>query len=529
MMNALPLPLGPAEIPGRSLRPERTPPKSDRFGKTEDSGSFASTLKAVHDDSRAKNEAPQARTDETHADHEVKETKDKEPRNKESDTSSGEASEQAVPPSDTLEKNSEVAENPAAPVSDMKATTQAESEPATEDGHQGRAGVVPRSGAQIKNPTQDNKHTDGKAPKEANAQDIAPESKMVGKEAPETDSKMVGGPSRGARAAGIYGHTAQTVAAARSDTPKPGDQPVEDEVEGSKNQAAQKTSGAATGGKALGTEAPPFTGDGDARDDNMSEMGRFAKQLQNRAVANSGEEARAADRQSASSDPRATSHARFSNAGTSTNPAASSGEAVREASFANPNEASGQTADSIGPNHQTLSFATAATSGRAEAASPVPGAAAAMPTATGQFHQDNFHQLVERAMFTVRGAQSEARIALKPDHLGHVQMKVVTEHHMVHIKIMAESPAARDLIDAHAHQLKSELQQQGLTVEHIEVSVSTNGHGDANRGERQREAFLHQLARQGQSPEDDDIDPSPRRAGQLMSGRSRSNGIDYFA
>jgi len=529
MMNASPLPPGPMEIPGGSLKPERTPPNSERYGRTEDNDSFASTLKAVHDDSRAKRESSQAGTDKTHPGDDVAEKNDKRPRNKENDTSRGEASEQAMPPSDTPKKNPEAAENPLVSASEMNATAQTEGEGSTEGGHRGHAGITLRSGAQIKNAAQGSQNAVGKSPEAANTQKIKPGAETIGNETSETASKAANGPSKEARTPGMNGQTAQTVAAAQSDPPNPEGQPAKDAAGSRKPPAAVKVTGDAPSGNALRAEAPPPTGGGAARENDMSEMGRFAKHWQNRTAANSGENAQEADPQSAPPDHQAASRAPSSKAGAAVNPGTSSGEAVRDASFAKSTETAGQGADSIGPHHHAPSFATAAASGRAEAASPAPGASSAMPPATEQFHQDNFQQLVERAMITVRGGQSEARIALKPDHLGHVQMKVVTEHHMVHIKIMTESPVARDLIDAHAHHLKSELQQQGLTVEHIEVSVSTNGQGDANRGARQREAFLHQLASRDQSRQDDDIDPSPRRAGQLMSGRSRSNGIDYFA
>jgi flagellar hook-length control protein FliK len=192
-------------------------------------------------------------------------------------------------------------------------------------------------------------------------------------------------------------------------------------------------------------------------------------------------------------------------------------------------EASGQAADRHGQDDPALSFTSVAAAGKtAAASSSSTGTTTAFTGASEQLHQDNFHQLVERAMILVRGEQSEARIALKPDQLGHVQMRVITEHHLVSIKIMTESPAARDLIDAHAHQLKSELQQQGLTVERIEVSVS-DGQGDAYRGERQRESFLRHMVSEGESKQEEDIDMPRPGTPRQSSGRNPTRGIDYFA
>jgi flagellar hook-length control protein FliK len=250
--------------------------------------------------------------------------------------------------------------------------------------------------------------------------------------------------------------------------------------------------------------------------------------MQSKATGGSGEALRDAAKPSASPESHVASGERSSKGETSPNPSAPANEAVRESPLARSNEASGHALDRQGAHEPSLSFATTATTGRAEATSSGSGAATTMAATTERFHQDNFNQLVERAVFTLRGEQSEARIALKPDQLGHVQMRVVTEHHLVSIKIMAESPVARDLIHAHAHHLKSELQQQGLTVEHIEVSVS-DGQGDAYRGERQRETFLRQLASQGLSEQKDETPRLSHGTPRHLSGRSRSSGIDYFA
>jgi flagellar hook-length control protein FliK len=171
------------------------------------------------------------------------------------------------------------------------------------------------------------------------------------------------------------------------------------------------------------------------------------------------------------------------------------------------------------------SFSTSPSDGKGVMAS---GHTNAAPPTADIFTQENFHQLVERAMFTVRGEQSEARIALKPDHLGHVQMKIVTENNLVSIKIITETPAARDLIDANANQLKAELQHQGLNVENIQVSVSDERH-DAYRQARQRESFMRHMTPRGTASSEEDSEIPGNRLAQRETNRGRVAGIDYFA
>ena len=83
-----------------------------------------------------------------------------------------------------------------------------------------------------------------------------------------------------------------------------------------------------------------------------------------------------------------------------------------------------------------------------------------------------FDQIVQRAVVQVRNDQSEIKIDLKPDFLGNVRMQIMTENQQVSVRITTEFPAVRDMIEAGLQQLKSELQNQGLHVDRLEVSVS---------------------------------------------------------
>jgi|GEM_PF-3355850 len=193
-----------------------------------------------------------------------------------------------------------------------------------------------------------------------------------------------------------------------------------------------------------------------------------------------------------------------------------------------PPEDSGPAASRPSAMDSGMPFTTTHAGGKTAPApgSPIPQST---PAATETFQSDNFNNLVEKALFTVRGGQSEARIALKPDQLGHVQMKIATENHIVTVKIVTESPVARDLIDANANQLRAELQQQGLNVESIEVSVSDDQR-DAYRGARQRETFMRHMASNGKAPHEEETPADwEQRPGQRKPNTFGATGIDYFA
>ncbi len=94
---------------------------------------------------------------------------------------------------------------------------------------------------------------------------------------------------------------------------------------------------------------------------------------------------------------------------------------------------------------------------------------------------DVVEQIVQRAAVHLKSDQGEARIDLKPEFLGQVRMQIVTDNQQVTVRIVTELPMVRDLIEQNLHQLKADLQQQGLQVERVEVSVADDPRRDAGR------------------------------------------------
>jgi flagellar hook-length control protein FliK len=89
-------------------------------------------------------------------------------------------------------------------------------------------------------------------------------------------------------------------------------------------------------------------------------------------------------------------------------------------------------------------------------------------------------QIVRKAAIHLRNGQHEARIELKPDFLGHIRMQVISASHQVTVKILAEHGFVKDMIESNIHQLKADLQQQGLEVDKLEVTVSRDSEDSGN-------------------------------------------------
>ena len=92
-------------------------------------------------------------------------------------------------------------------------------------------------------------------------------------------------------------------------------------------------------------------------------------------------------------------------------------------------------------------------------------------------------QIVRKAAIHLRNGQQEARIDLKPDFLGHIRMQVISENQQVTVRILAEHGFVKDMIENNIHQLKADLQQQGLAVDKLDVSVSRDADGNKHSQE----------------------------------------------
>ncbi|MBL0714383.1 MAG: flagellar hook-length control protein FliK [Desulfosarcina sp.] len=150
------------------------------------------------------------------------------------------------------------------------------------------------------------------------------------------------------------------------------------------------------------------------------------------------------------------------------------------------------------------------------------------PLPAESFRENNITRIVERMTVSIRGDQSEARIALKPDHLGSIRLQIATENNTVSIKIITEFSMARDLLESHLPQLKTELQQQGLKIEEFNVSLAED------QDNLQRDGRRHEEARPGRffpgAREKSTDRPDPEKLGDSLSDRRRKSvGIDFFA
>ncbi len=87
--------------------------------------------------------------------------------------------------------------------------------------------------------------------------------------------------------------------------------------------------------------------------------------------------------------------------------------------------------------------------------------------------QEVVNQLVERVRITAGGTVNEVRMTLRPEHLGDVTLKVITENGLVTAQFTAENQRVKEIIESNFNNLKTVLQDQGLNISGLSVSVGS--------------------------------------------------------
>lgn len=81
------------------------------------------------------------------------------------------------------------------------------------------------------------------------------------------------------------------------------------------------------------------------------------------------------------------------------------------------------------------------------------------------------NQMVEHIKVNITEDTTEMNLQLKPDHLGNLSLKIITERGIITAQFVAESQTVKEIIEANFNQLKDVLQEQGFFIQNLEVSV----------------------------------------------------------
>lgn len=88
--------------------------------------------------------------------------------------------------------------------------------------------------------------------------------------------------------------------------------------------------------------------------------------------------------------------------------------------------------------------------------------------------QDLINQVSEYTRVTVQQSQSSIEMQLNPAHLGKIYLQVVSKEGMITAQLAAQNEAVKEALESQAVQLKETMNQQGLKVEAVEVTIASH-------------------------------------------------------
>jgi flagellar hook-length control protein FliK len=159
-------------------------------------------------------------------------------------------------------------------------------------------------------------------------------------------------------------------------------------------------------------------------------------------------------------------------------------------------------------------------------ATEVPASTREAEMSRGATRSQTLDQIVQKATLLMKNGQHEVRIDLKPEYLGHVRLQITTENQLVTLKVLTEMPMVKEMIESSLHQLKADLQQQGLEIDKLDVTVTRDGNqfggSDSRMADNRLPSNKDNGSMQGDLAEEEVApeEPSPKTESE--------SEIDYF-
>ncbi|MCL2355850.1 MAG: flagellar hook-length control protein FliK [Defluviitaleaceae bacterium] len=105
---------------------------------------------------------------------------------------------------------------------------------------------------------------------------------------------------------------------------------------------------------------------------------------------------------------------------------------------------------------------------------------------------DVIEQIMTQVKLTSSGGQfNEIRMTLRPESLGDIVLRVITQNGIVTAQFEAESQRVKELLESDFNQLRDALQEQGIAFSELSVSVRQDGGEQLSQFERARQAARH--------------------------------------
>jgi len=134
------------------------------------------------------------------------------------------------------------------------------------------------------------------------------------------------------------------------------------------------------------------------------------------------------------------------------------------------------------PDSQPLIFAQPVTSSLSTTAT-TPGQSTVYHLASGLMVPEGtvVDQMIAHFAVNKRLETGEVTLRLHPQELGEIRMAIKVEQDNVKAHIIAQNPQAQEMIDRHLPRLREALEQQGLNLHQIEVTVAAHDNAGGER------------------------------------------------
>ena len=139
---------------------------------------------------------------------------------------------------------------------------------------------------------------------------------------------------------------------------------------------------------------------------------------------------------------------------------------------------------------------------------------------------DVIHQVAERLVLSIKDGKQGVKIKLKPALLGNVMLDIFTEKGQVTVKIMAELPHIKEIIETNLHHLKAELQNHDLEIQKFDVFLD-QGSGQSNKGNAN--AQLKNAQNQSLNKQSEKGDEKSENQIPNSEDKKKDRGVDFFA
>ncbi len=141
------------------------------------------------------------------------------------------------------------------------------------------------------------------------------------------------------------------------------------------------------------------------------------------------------------------------------------------------------------------------------------------------------NQIIERIRVTIRPEQTSMELQLNPEHLGKVSLSVQSKNGVMTAQFVVQNEISKEAIESQLHTLRETLNQQGIKVESIDVTVASytfeqnqNGQADTREEGKKNSANRITLEDAMNMTEDTVAAEEPSEASDILG-----NTIDYTA